>query len=339
MRKKNGFISMSIIYSFFTVFILVSTSLLLIYSNNLSIVKSVNKEIKDDLTSKGNNNLMIFKNLILDGSFENYVDYWTHQSSGNTPELKEQKYYGKQSLGLIKGETDAALAKTTVESKYNINMIQGHYYYVSRVYMSYNIVRGQLLTYKLVPASNTEFDDTESYDILENAKGYLGKALKGTDDCGVGMSCCDNTTFSDDDCAFKNTSIERARDRYQSAFCLGVNGRCTYDNNNTLANTFESGIFQFTNPTGQYKVLIGADFSSVGADAGIAPRYHTDGYMMIDLNVALQLDDTKASDLLGGDNETSRGKRRAFSLALDELLDGRFIENQKTIPITQLHLS
>ena len=59
MRKKNGFISMSIIYSFFTVFILVSTSLLLIYSNNLSIVKSVNKEIKDQLTKKGNNSLMM----------------------------------------------------------------------------------------------------------------------------------------------------------------------------------------------------------------------------------------------------------------------------------------
>ena len=55
MRKKNGFISMSIIYSFFTVFILVSTSLLLIYSNNLSIVKTVNREIKEELTTKGNN--------------------------------------------------------------------------------------------------------------------------------------------------------------------------------------------------------------------------------------------------------------------------------------------
>ena len=64
MRKKNGFISMSIIYSFFTVFILVSTSLLLIYSNNLSIVKTVNREIKEELTTKGNNSLMVFKNLI-----------------------------------------------------------------------------------------------------------------------------------------------------------------------------------------------------------------------------------------------------------------------------------
>ncbi len=83
MKKKNGFISMSIIYSFFAVFTLVSSSLLLIYSTNLSIVKEKNREIRNEITEKGNNSIMPFINLIVDGGFEEYSEHSANFNWGN----------------------------------------------------------------------------------------------------------------------------------------------------------------------------------------------------------------------------------------------------------------
>ena len=181
MRKKNGFISMSIIYSFFTVFILVSTSLLLIYSNNLSIVKTVNREIKEELTTKGNNSLMVFKNLIVDGSFEHYADNWIHDTTLNTPIYNEQRYYGSYSLGMIKSanNSDPASNKTLVQSVNSIHMVKDHYYYISRIYLSYNTVLSEELSLQLVPKSKPDFNSTGAFDILANASGIM--AIEGCD--------------------------------------------------------------------------------------------------------------------------------------------------------------
>ncbi len=340
MRKKNGFISMSIIYSFFTVFILVSTSLLLVYSNNLAIVKTVNREIKEELTTKGNNSLMIFKNLVQDGSFENPTANWTYDTSRGTPIYTEQRYYGNNSLGLIKEDSNAT---TLVQSSYTIRMIKDHYYYVSRIYLLYNNIEKQndvvddpltkeTLIFRLTPSGNAAFTTSNNdFDIMVNAFGVMKK-----DDCDIHST--------DNDCLFENRSINRERVRYDSGFCLKINGRC--DNTDTSegsetaartsANTFESGIFKFNKNTGNYRILIGSNFSDYGIDKGVPPRYYTDGYMIIDLTVALQLTNTQTKDLFGGADTFS--SMRTTAGKIDELLDGRFIENQKTIPVNKIKL-
>lgn len=128
MKRKNGFISMSLIYSFFIVFVAISISLLAIYSSNINLVKNVNKEIKNDLTDKGNKNLVVLTNLIKDGSFEDYPSQWTY--TGNTARIDSiQKYYGTKSL-----YTDGSANYVT--SNYNINMVNGHYYYFQRIYQA-----------------------------------------------------------------------------------------------------------------------------------------------------------------------------------------------------------
>lgn len=332
MRKKNGFISMSIIYSFFTVFILVSTSLLLIYSNNLSIVKTVNREIKEELTTKGNNSLMVFKNLIVDGSFEHYADNWIYDTTLNTPIYNEQRYYGSYSLGMIKSanNSDPASNKTLVQSVNSIHMIKDHYYYISRIYLSYNDIQGEKLTLKLVPENKPNFSPEGAIDILGSAYGIMA----ATEGCGFGTNNID--------CLYGNRSINRERWRYQSGFCLGVNGRCnpsssSEDAAQTQANTFESGVFHYILADGDYRLLIGADFTEFNeAVHGILPRFYTDGYMLIDLTVALQLDEAKWGKLTN--NQGADSGLRIAAGKIDSLLDGRFIENQKTIPINKLNL-
>ncbi len=323
MRKKNGFISMSIIYSFFTVFILVSTSLLLIYSNNLAIVKSVNKEIKEDLTTKGNKSLMVFQNLIADGSFEKVSENWKIRPDTPPPVFNEQKYYGSYSLGFVQNST-----YSYVQSINTIDLIKDHYYYISRIYLAFNNIPSSSLTFKLIPATNGDFSDANGFDILENAYGIMASS-----------SC--TTTSTDTDCLYGNRSINKERIRYQSGFCLGINGRCNPDESEaeasqTTANTFESGIFKYTEPNKTYKILLGADYTGHDLGTGISPRYYTDGYMLIDLTVALQLNEEKTNKLFNGQDNTNGYRIGAGKI--DELLDGRFIEDQKIIPINKLEL-
>ena len=328
MRKKNGFISMTIIYSFFTVFILISTSLLLIYSNNLSIVKSVNKEIKEELTTKGNNSLMIFKNLIVDGSFENYSANWKASSGYREPVHGEQRYYGNDSLGMVKEDSGSSI--TIVQAKEPINMIKDHYYYISRVYMAYRDINGSDLKIYLTPASSGDFTLSGGFDITQNAYGLMEPET------------CDSTSNTDN-CRYNNRSINNERTRFQSGFCLGVNGRCNASTTSanaaqTQANTFESGVFKFTGDTKAYKFIIYTDFSSYQKTEGIFPRYYTDGYMLIDLTVAFQLNTFKAQKLFDNQVDTVGGYRVAAG-KLDNLFNGRFIEDQKTYPVNNLDLN
>lgn len=123
MKNKKGFISMSLIYSFFIVFVSISISLLAVYSSNISLVRNINKEIKADLTDKGNRNLIVLINLISDGSFEN--GNWS--ISGGRID-NEQKYYGTKSL--YQGSVSTAV------SNKQIYMNSENYYYIQRIYQS-----------------------------------------------------------------------------------------------------------------------------------------------------------------------------------------------------------
>ena len=127
MKRKNRFISMSLIYSFFIVFVAISISLLAIYSSNINLVKNINKEIKSDLTDKGNKDLVVLTNLIRDGSFEETPSPW--QLPAGTEISTIQRYYGLRSL-----HTTSA-ASNYVESA-AITLVSGHYYYFQRIYQA-----------------------------------------------------------------------------------------------------------------------------------------------------------------------------------------------------------
>ncbi len=52
MKKKNGFIAISVIYSFFIVFIAVILAILAEYSYNRMIIKKINEQILNEIQSE-----------------------------------------------------------------------------------------------------------------------------------------------------------------------------------------------------------------------------------------------------------------------------------------------
>ena len=61
MNNNKGFISMSLVYSFLIVFVAVSISLLAIYTENITQIRRLNNEIKDELIQKGNDRIIVFE--------------------------------------------------------------------------------------------------------------------------------------------------------------------------------------------------------------------------------------------------------------------------------------
>lgn len=379
MKNRKGFISMSIIYSFFAVFTLVSSSLLLVYSNNLSVVKEQNREIKKDLLDKSNEAMMSFKNLIVDGGFESdstnwkkYVDSVSDRNAilnkrfgiGNSA----QHYYSGRGGLCFKGQEKGASLGAANHHNYVVNknafsMYDGHFYYISRVYFAWNNVNKESnqdeLVLKLVRQETGINGDNvfslftrdastgilnpnagvKTFDILDAAMGYRGGTFEPSQ--------------------YYNTDINKSRERIASGYCLGVNGRCapktaldknsTYAipdwieknsfvrendgkkklvgdkyvfkegyENDTFANTLESGIFQFEGDTGLYYLLVGEQFRTETANQEQQITYCTDDYILIDLTVALQKNDfDMVADI------------REFTRKVDFLIDGRFFNGLK----------
>lgn len=50
MKKKNGFISSSVVYSFFFVFLMMLIFILVSYSNNRNLLKTMKKDVKNDIS-------------------------------------------------------------------------------------------------------------------------------------------------------------------------------------------------------------------------------------------------------------------------------------------------
>ena len=146
MNNNKGFISMSLVYSFLIVFVAVSISLLAIYTENITQIRRLNNEIKDELIQKGNDRIIVFENLIQNGSFETLngypaTQYWTITGSGCSVSSKEvyyvggvahvgQAFYDKQSIEAAAG------ANCKVTSANTINMKKNHVYYIERIYNS-----------------------------------------------------------------------------------------------------------------------------------------------------------------------------------------------------------
>ena len=150
MNNNKGFISMSLVYSFLIVFVAVSIALLSIYTENITQIRRLNNEIKDELTQKGNERIIVFENLIQNGSFETLngytaTQYWTITGSGCSVSNKDvhyetiggvqvakvgQAFYDKQSIEAAAG------ANCKVTSAQTIHMIKNHIYYIERIYNS-----------------------------------------------------------------------------------------------------------------------------------------------------------------------------------------------------------
>lgn len=259
MKKKNGFISMSLVYSFFVVFIAISISLLSVYTTNLSLVRNINREIKDDLITRGNDSLIVFYNLIPDGSFEQMTsvnmggtwsesntgsDTWTttkcycSYGSGTMHSLVTSKhhYHGNNSLHFVGSGLKEAVTKET------ISMIEDHVYYMQRIYQ--------------VPLE---------LSASESAK----TSINFTSSCG--------NTYTIPSTAGQ---IARTSARTLSGWCgkaCGVN------------QTIESGIFKFLptipvgkscNLTDNYNLKIQSNFSNSNS------QFFTDSYILIDLTEA-----------------------------------------------------
>ena len=155
MKNNKGFISMSLVYSFLIVFIAISTSLLAVYTQNIMEIRKLNNEIKEDLMKRGNNQIIILKNLMTNGSFEkidgaDFSSYWAvkvddptetdnptvcrksnKNPSGTIGTQVGQAYYGEQSL-------EVKSAKCHVYHKSKIQLKKGHVYYVERTYNAGN---------------------------------------------------------------------------------------------------------------------------------------------------------------------------------------------------------
>ncbi len=59
MKNNKGFISMSLVYSFLLVFVGISIALLSIYTENISDIRRLNNEIKNDLIERGNDQIIV----------------------------------------------------------------------------------------------------------------------------------------------------------------------------------------------------------------------------------------------------------------------------------------
>lgn len=134
MKRKNGFFSMSLIYSFFLVFAMLSAILLANYAHNRLLVKDYNVDIKDDLTVKGNEKLAYVRNILNNSDFEvgemvppkneyNNTGQW--DLTGVT-RVQTQKYNGAWSVRFNKGTS-----KNTIAQKLeNVILKKNHKYYI-----------------------------------------------------------------------------------------------------------------------------------------------------------------------------------------------------------------
>lgn len=132
MRKRNGFFSMSLIYSFFLVFVLISAILLANYAHNRLLTKDFNEEIKDNLNNRGDRKLINLRNKLQNSSFEadsiagaDYQWYLTNASY-----VSNQMFHGDRSIALNNGDNK-------ITQHLNKNVIKkNHEYYFQYAYFT-----------------------------------------------------------------------------------------------------------------------------------------------------------------------------------------------------------
>ena len=133
MKNKNGFFSMSLVYSFFLVFAMLSAILLANYAHNRLLVKDYNVDIKEDLNQKGNEKLAYLRNILNNSDFEVATMSTPKNEYGNNAQwaltgatrINNQKYSGSYGMDLAKGTARNKLTQTLN----NIVLKKNHIYY------------------------------------------------------------------------------------------------------------------------------------------------------------------------------------------------------------------
>ena len=245
MKNNKGFISMSLVYSFLIVFVAISVSLLAVYTDNITQIRKLNNEIKEELIKKGNERIIVLNNKIKNGSFETldghaWDYYWTSSDtnieeggacriSNKTPDWDDdlgkyiigQAFYDQQSI-----EAKSANCTVSTSAEHNkITMVNGHVYYIERIYNAGN--------------------------------GYAaGQA-----------------TIS-----FKNggTVITPTLPHFSSAKALGSGW--LLPTSDTQMGTVDVDIFKFTGSNGDYQLVMSF------TDSGNNQPFYVDGIMLIDLS-------------------------------------------------------
>lgn len=145
MNNNKGFISMSLVYSFLIVFVTISASLLAIYTENISDIRRLNTEIKDELIERGNDQVIVLENLVTNGTFApgnaaNTSTNWRTSNNTRCAFSKKdiqagvqtgQSYYDDGSI-----EIRTAGGACNYTSQQPIVMKQNHIYYVEMLYNS-----------------------------------------------------------------------------------------------------------------------------------------------------------------------------------------------------------
>ncbi len=266
MKNNKGFISMSLVYSFLLVFVGISIALLSIYTENISDIRRLNNEIKNDLIERGNDQIIVLENLIEDGSFEAMGDqevthYWSNtgnctfssrsdSSQGNTNVQTGQAYYGS---GSIEIRTEGLACQFT--SQVGIHMYKDHVYYVEILHNSGDGYGDKFpdQAFTNIYFVNSESANPTSNDIITSATN-----IRAPKPFGVGWTMPSGTG---------------------AAFDMG---------------TVNADIFRFKKNDGVYN--IGIQFTDTTEEQ---PMY-MDGFMLIDITAAIGIE--KASKLC--DNTT-----------------------------------
>lgn len=76
MRKKNGFIATSLIYSFFIVFVALTSTILLTYSYYRNLLNNLNRGVLENLNEKIDSKYTLLTNLISGGDVDFDISKW-----------------------------------------------------------------------------------------------------------------------------------------------------------------------------------------------------------------------------------------------------------------------
>ena len=305
MKNNKGFISMSLVYSFLIVFVTISAALLTVYTENISDIRKLNTEIKDDLIERGNDQIIVLENLVTNGSFENTgsgvsASWYASNTNcsfssksvvtdpdGTNPKQTGQAYYGDGSI-----EINTELGNCFFASTSRIRLEKDHVYYVEITYNSGN-----------------GFDENAT-------KLYFKK---------------NNYNSSPSSTDYVNTSITpslSSEKPFMTPWTMPSGSGSTF-----VMGSVNADIFRFKRDSGEY--YIGLFFSSRKSQ----PTY-MDGFMLIDITAAIGTN--KADDLCNDDTHVENAsdpysaceKTAANSAKIWRLKSGKVITSSGTVQYT-----
>ncbi len=216
MKNKNGFISTSIMISFFMVFILISTLVLASYTHYRYLLQGLNSSILSDLNEVIDSKYVTLKNIVKDGSFENYNNNnsdWTFE--GDYIKVKNQSeadyltsFDGDYSVVFgYNVSNDIKDFNSLLKQKISIKKKGKRYYY-----FSYKIDRNTDVS-DVCSNSSTKYNQ-KRYNIFANGVNNNGEdyniisvdsskhnTFNGSCDMFNGGKTCNNTV--NDDCYVK----------------------------------------------------------------------------------------------------------------------------------------